>query len=76
MRIITLNESKKIIGVKEVRDDYLLQENEIESSVGEIGQIMQQDGTFITPEPTPVDPQPTLEDKINYIYYKEMGVIV
>ncbi|EWG12758.1 hypothetical protein [Cytobacillus firmus] len=27
----------------------------------------------ITPEPS--EPEPTLEDKINFIYYKNMGVI-
>lgn len=35
---------------------------EIASSVGEIGQIQQADGSFITPIPTPVIPALTLED--------------
>lgn len=29
----------------------------------------------IPQEIEPEEPQPTLEDKINYIYYKNMGVI-
>lgn len=50
-------------------------EGEIQSDIGELGQIMQPDGTFITPEPEPIVPMPTLEDKINYLYYKSKGVI-
>lgn len=73
MRVITLD-GNIVVSVKNVTDGYILGVNEFKSEVGEIGQILQQDGTFIDPEPVPVEPQPTLEDKINYIYYKQMGV--
>ena len=37
-------------------------EGEIESEIGECGQILQPNGTFITAEPIPIEPQPTLEE--------------
>lgn len=61
MRIIKLDGSK-ITDVKYVLESYELRSNEIESSKGEIGQIMQADGTFITPEPESIEPMPTLEE--------------
>lgn len=64
MRVITLDINKIIISVKNVGNNYMLQENEIETNLGETGQIQQEDGTFITPPPVEVTPQPTLEDKI------------
>ena len=42
--------------------NYELQEKEIFSGIGEVGQIMQSDGTFITPESVPLEPLPTLEE--------------
>lgn len=74
MRVITL-ENKTIISVKNVSEGYTLQENELETELGELGQIMQEDGAFITPTLVEVTPQPTLEDKVNYLYYKSIGVI-
>lgn len=74
MRIIKVVDNI-VVEVKEVTINYTLQQNEVESAIGEIGQIQQQDGTFIDPEPTQTTQEPTLEDKINYIYYKQMGVI-
>lgn len=71
-RFITLDENKVIVGIRMAGS---ILDGEIESEIGNIGQIMQKDGTFITPEPEPTAPQTTLEDKINYIYYKSMGVI-
>lgn len=73
MRIIRLNEYNRVVSFRYGKS---IKQGEIHSDVGELGQIMQEDGTFITPEPTPTEPQPTLEDKINYIYYKEMGLIL
>ncbi|MBG9548385.1 hypothetical protein [Cytobacillus firmus] len=34
-----------------------------------------EDGAFVDVPPQEVVPQTTLEDKINYIYYKQMGAI-
>jgi len=69
MRIILLNEDKKIVEIKfGLNEDYInspgLQPGEIVSDAGLYGQIMQADGSFITPEPTPVEPKPTLEEQI------------
>lgn len=75
MRVITLDTNKAVISVKNVGDNYILQENEMETDLGNIGQIQQPDGTFVTPTPVETTLQPTLEDKINYLYYKSMGVI-
>lgn len=72
MRFIRLDANNKVIGIRIGKS---IVEGEIQSESGELGQIMQQDGTFITPEPEPTEQHPTLEDKINYIYYKQMGVI-
>lgn len=58
MRVITLDINKKVISVKDVGDDYTLQDGELHNEIGEFEQILQSDGTFITPEPIPVEPQP------------------
>lgn len=71
-RYIRLDESNKVIGI---RFGVAIVEGEIQSDTGGIGQIMQPDGTFITPEPETIESVPTLEDKVNYLYYKVMGVI-
>jgi len=72
MRFIILDSSNKIIATREGTTAVI---GELQSDNGELGQIMKPDGTFITPVPDTVTPQPTLEDKINFIYYKQMGVI-
>lgn len=46
MRVIKII-NNSITEIKQVLDSYVLQTNEIQSDVGEIGQIMQSDGTFI-----------------------------
>ncbi len=80
MRVIKII-NNLVVEVKTMLDSYQLQENEIQSDIGEVGQILQADGTFITPAPTPVSgsesvlQNPTLDDKINYLYYKGLGVI-
>lgn len=71
-KYIRLGENNQVIGI---RFGTSIVEGEIQSDTGEIGQIMQPEGTFIDPEPAPVEPAPTLEDKVNYLYYKAMGVI-
>lgn len=61
MRIITLDINKKIIGVAEVGDAYILNVNDIATDLGEMGQIQQTDGSFID-DITPIVPpviQPT-----------------
>lgn len=55
MRFIRLNEDNKVIAIREGRS---IVDGEIESDTGELGQIMQPDGTFITPEPEPIEPVP------------------
>lgn len=60
MRFITLDESSKVISV---RNGFSALGREIESEVGEVGQIMQEDGSFITPEPSePQVPEPTMRE--------------
>lgn len=63
MRVITL-ENNIVIGIKNVGNDYLLQENELETDLGELGQVQQADGTFITPPPVEIEVKPTLEEQI------------
>jgi hypothetical protein len=63
-RYITLNENSVVIGV---RNGASLVGNEIENEVGDIGQIMQGDGTFITPEPVPTAPQISLDAKVEQL---------
>lgn len=70
-RFIRLNETNK---VESSRIGPSIINGEIESDVGEIGQIMQGDGTFID-DPTPVPATPTLEDKVNFLYYRGKGLI-
>lgn len=58
MRVITLDINKIVTGVKDVGDNYIMKDNDIVSDIGEMGQIQQADGSFITPTPTPIPPQP------------------
>lgn len=54
-RFITVNENNIVVGIRFGKN---IVDGEIQSDIGEIGQIMQPDGTFITPEPEPVEPVP------------------
>lgn len=72
-RYIILNESNEVTSV---RYGETAVDGEIQSDTGEIGQIKQSDGTFVKPIPPQITPQPSLEDKVNYLYYKSKGVIV
>lgn len=56
MRFIKLDENNKVTGTREGPS---IVEGEIESATGEAGQIMQPDGTFVTPEPEPLPYVPT-----------------
>lgn len=64
MRVIVLNNDKVVIEVKDVKKNHVLLNNEIHSEIGEMGQIMQEDGTFITPEPELIPVQVTIEELI------------
>ncbi len=59
MRFITLHDERKVISI---RCGAQAVEGEVKSDTGEIGQIMQSDGSFISPV-YEVEVQPTLEDK-------------
>lgn len=48
MRFILLDDNKIVIGT---REGEFIASGEIESNLGEIGQVMQEDGTFKTPIP-------------------------
>lgn len=54
MRFITLDTNKRIISIREGQS---LVEGEIQSDSGELGQIMKDDGSFITPNPI-IETQP------------------
>jgi len=53
MRFIRLDENNMVVSVR-VGEEIV--EGEIQSDTGECGQIMQPDGTFVTPEPEPQGP--------------------
>lgn len=40
---------------------------EIESTIGQLGQILQPDGTFADPPPVVVEPTPTIEERLTNI---------
>jgi hypothetical protein len=64
MRIVTLDENKKIIGIKDVGELYTMQSNDVNTLLGLYGQIQQEDGSFID-DTTPVIPpviQPTNQE--------------
>jgi len=50
MRFITLDGNSKVMAIREAAT---IVDGEIQSDTGELGQIMQPDGTFITPESIP-----------------------
>lgn len=52
MRVISLDINQVIVGVKNVNNNYVLQENEIETNLGELGQTRNNDGTFINTSDT------------------------
>lgn len=52
-RYIRLDENNKVISVRHGKE---MVDGEIQSNVGELGQIMQADGSFINSEPEPRKP--------------------
>ena len=80
MRFIILDGTNKVIAT---REGLSIVAGEIQSDTGDLGQIMQPDGTFVTPEPIYVEPQPTIEERLtniedtqDLILLKIEGVIV
>lgn len=62
-RYIRLNEEKMVISTRIGPE---IAPGEIESDLGECGDIMQSDGTFVTPEPAPyVEPPDPLEERVS-----------
>ena len=59
MRYIRLDENNRIITVRIGAE---IVSGEIESEFGECGDIMQPDGSFITPDLPPIIPQPNLAE--------------
>ena len=67
MRVIKVIDNV-VTETKQVLEGYVPQINEIQSDIGEIGQILQADGTFVTPEPPePPAPVPTIEERLSNI---------
>jgi hypothetical protein len=64
MRFIRLDSNKKIYSI---RFGSSIVEGEIESSSGELGQILKEDGTFFTPNPEPSIEQPSLDEKMSQL---------
>lgn len=60
MRFIILDLNKKVIAT---RQGPSMVSNEIESELGEMGQIQQEDGSFVD-DTTPLPPQPKSEIEI------------
>ena len=61
MRFITLDENNIITSIRIGKE---IVEGEIQSDIGEIGQIMQPDGTFIDAPVEHIEPQATIEEQI------------
>lgn len=64
MRFITLDTNNKVTSI---RTGNTIVTGEIQSDTGKLDQILQPDGTFITPEVIPVTPTPTVEERLTVI---------
>mgnify|MGYP001025547573 CR=1 FL=1 len=75
-RHIKLDENNVVIGIRYGEE---IVEGEIQSDIGELGQIMQPDGTFVTPEPEPIksEPNPIIErlDLLIQMQLEREGII-
>jgi hypothetical protein len=60
-KYIRIDKNNKVIGIRRGKS---ITDGEIESKDGEIGDIMQPDKSFITPEKVIAEPQPTQLDRI------------
>lgn len=72
MRYVTIDENKIVYHERKTENPFYY---EIQSDIAKLGQKMLEDGTFVDVPIEPTTPQPTLEDKVNYLYYKSIGVI-
>lgn len=63
MRLILVDENGIVIGI---RNGSTIGDGEIASEIGELGQIMQDDGSFID-IPIDTSPMPTLEEQIQLL---------
>ncbi len=61
MRFIKLDENNKVISIRYGKS---IVEEEIQSDLGELGQIMQSDGTFIDDQTPQPDSVPSLQEQI------------
>lgn len=61
MRFVTLNKDNVVTSIRIAKE---IVEGEIRSDVGELGQIMQSNGTFIDAPVEPIEPQATTEEQI------------
>ena len=77
-RYIKLDENNVVIGIRYGKE---IVEGEIQSDIGELGQIMQPDGTFVNPEPEPEpiksEPNPIIErlDLLIQMQLEREGII-
>jgi hypothetical protein len=74
MRFIRLDENNRVISVRIGAE---IVEGEIQSDIGECGQIMQADGTFINPElPEPQETQlDRIETTLDLLLLKQEGIL-
>lgn len=75
MRFIILDENSKVVGIREGSSAVI---SEIQSDTGELGQIMQPDGTFI--DNTSIIEQPLtqldeIQNTIDIILLKQDGIL-
>ena len=61
-RFIVLDMNNVVVAT---RDGYQIVEGEIESETGELGQIMQTDGSFLDPEPTEPPEKQSVEEQLS-----------
>lgn len=64
MRFVNLDSNNMVV---DTREGVIIVEGEIQSDTGEIGQIMQPDGSFVTPVVIPAIPQPTMEERFSEV---------
>lgn len=71
-RYIRLDENNKVISVRYGKE---IVDGEIQSNVGELGQIKQGD-IFVTPEPEPVSQLPSQEERLEALEVAMLELIL